>query len=158
MSTTTQANTPKTKIAPDKVIGAVLEIAMTHSTAIAETYFPNNVFPAKYAVLASELQRMLRNITLLEVDNSIGLTYSELVDAVKEHKDFDEDDFTKFVEYEQGEEPKISDFGEYELRDELVSNGYAVIKIDNIQQQAALEAFVSTTIWPLFSDRCNWEI
>lgn len=138
--------TAKQKISQDKVIPAVLELLEKYvdtTGSILDSY--ENVREDMIGELSIADKNLEDSIKNIETDS----TAEALTTSILKHEDFDAEDFFKaFVE----------EHGSIDIHNFFVSQGYAVIKIDSIDQQAKLQQFVESEIWPLFSDRCKWEI
>ena len=128
-------------ITSDNVIDEVLDLLKKHTEttkAILDDY-----------ALGDEDCRMELAVADENLRDEIEDSYSQLLQKVKDHADFSSEDLLEML---------IKEEGESSLLDALQARNYAIIKIDNINDQSKLLGFVEKEIYPSYSDRCKYSI
>ncbi len=75
--------------------------------------------------------------------------YDEMLQDVVKHDDFDSEEAIKAI---------ADEVGEIDVWTYFRNKGFAIIKIDNILDEQKLREFVTTELYPLYSDREKYEI
>ncbi len=130
----------------DNVIDAVLDLLKKHTEttkAILDDYALGDEDCRMDLAVADENLR--DEIEEMEIEDS----YSQLLQKVKDHDDFSSEDLLEML---------IKEEGEICLHEALQARNYAIIKIDNINDQSKLLDFVEKEIYPSYSDRCKYSI
>lgn len=134
------------KTPSDSIIDYVLELLDKHidtKSAIMDNYLSGD--DGMLLELGEADSNLRQEIADIEVDDS----YQKLLSKIEDHDDYNSDDLLKLVDDKEGESA---------LHEYLQTKGYAIIKIDNIQDQSKLQTFVETELYPLYNDRNKYSI
>lgn len=134
------------KTASDVVIDNILELLKKHTETrkaiLADYALGDEDCRMELAVADDNLREEIAEI---EVED----TYLKLLEKVKDHEDFSSGDILELL---------VKEEGEIALHEYLQTRGYAIIKVDNLQDQEKLRDFVEKDLYPMYSDRDKYSI
>lgn len=142
----TKKSAKKVTVQRDDVIDNILELLDKHASttkAILDDYMLGDEdCRMELSVADTNLREEIADI---EVED----TYVRLLEKVKDHEDFSSDDILELI---------VKEEGEISIHEYLQTRGYAIIKVDNMQDQEKLRDFVEKDLYPMYSDRDKYSI